>query len=344
MTLPKITVAYETYGVLNHDKSNAILLLHALSGSSHAAGKYQDSESEGWWDNMVGPGKPFDTNKYFMICSNILGSCYGTTGPSSLDPSTNKAYGLDFPVITVQDMVNVQKKLIDYLGIKKLYSVAGGSLGGMQALKWALLYPEMVHSSIVIAATSKMSSQNIAFNEIGRISILSDPYFNNGTYYENEKKPEMGLALARMIAHITYLSEESMDNKFGRDLMSGNYMFNLKEAEFEVQSYLHYQGYKFVRRFDANSYLYITKAMDYFDVTSHLENFKSDTRFLIIAFTSDWLFPPTQSLVIVDALRKNKNPVSYAKIQAKEGHDAFLLNINEQSQIISSFLKGIAYV
>jgi len=333
--LNKIEIAYETYGELNKDKSNAILVLHALSGSSHAGGE------NGWWEKMIGPSRPLDTNKYFIICSNILGSCYGTTGPSSINPETNEPYCLNFPIITVKDMVNAQKKLIDYLEIKKLYSVIGGSLGGMQALEWAITYPESIRSSIVIAATSKMSSQNIAFNETGRFAIISDPNFYNGEYYKYNTKPTIGLSLARMIAHITYLSEKIMDQKFGRDLKEGRYLFDLHSIEFEIQSYLRYQGEKFVERFDANSYLYITKAMDYFDVTNELKNLSSNIKFLIIAFTSDWLFPVNQSLEIVKLLRYNNNKVSFSLIESEKGHDSFLIDIEEQGKIVSSFLEGI---
>jgi homoserine O-acetyltransferase len=338
--LNPIHIAYETYGTLNEDKSNVILLLHALSGNQHAAGFHEGDSKPGWWEEMVGPGKPFDTNRYFIICSNIIGSCYGSTGPASLNPQTGKSFGLDFPVITVKDMVKAQKMLLDHLGIKQLFSIAGGSLGGMQALEWAITYPEMVKSAIVIAATSKMSTQNMGFHEIGRFAILSDPNFHNGNYYSEPHGPDKGLALARMVGHITYLSEEAMNSKFGRQLKTGRYMFDLKHIEFQVQSYLHYQGSKFVRRFDANSYLYITKAMDYFDVTDILQKIKINTRFLVIGFTSDWLFPISQSMEIVDALRSNKNHVSYASIDSTEGHDSFLLNFEKQAEVVSSFLKG----
>lgn len=342
LEIAPLTIAYETYGTLNQQKNNAILVCHALSGSSHAAGFYaHNPKIKGWWENMIGPGKPLDTNQFFIICSNIIGSCYGSTGPSSINPKTGREYGLDFPVITVKDMVNAQKKLLDFLEIPELFSVVGGSLGGMQALEWAITYPEYVKSAIVIASTTRMSSQNIAFNEIGRDAILSDPYFQDGNYYRSDKKPDEGLSLARMVAHITYLSEESMDRKFGRDLKTGKYLFDLKQIEFQVQSYLHYQGDKFVERFDANSYLYITKAMDYFDVTQELSEIKTKTKFLVIAFTSDWLFPIAHSMQMVDLLQKNKNHVSFVAIESKEGHDSFLLNFTTQSEVISNFLKGV---
>lgn len=343
LELSEITLAYQCYGTLNKEKSNAILVLHALSGDAHVAGVCPKTGKVGWWDEMVGPNKPFDTNQFFIICSNVIGSCYGSTGPESLNPETNKPYGLDFPTITIKDMVEAQKKLIDYLEIETLFAVAGGSMGGMQALKWSLLYPKRVKSAIVIAATSKTSPQNIAFHEIGRQSILSDPYFNHGNYYLQSKKPNTGLALARMVAHITYLSDEAMEIKFGRDLTHGKYLFDLKNnlMEFQVQNYLRYQGQKFVERFDANSYLYITKAMDYFDVTLQLQNLKTRTRFLVVAFTSDWLFPVKQSLDMIDALRTHRNHVSFTLIDAKEGHDSFLVNLKDQQEIIEAFLQGV---
>ncbi|PKL15406.1 MAG: homoserine O-acetyltransferase [Spirochaetae bacterium HGW-Spirochaetae-6] len=341
LSIERLDIAYETYGKLNAQKNNAILVLHALSGDAHAAGISESGDKVGWWDELIGPGKPLDTERYFVICSNILGSCYGTTGPSSLDPKTDRAYGLDFPVLTVRDMVNAQKRLVEALGVNELYAVIGGSLGGMQALEWSLLYPEMVKSAIVIAATAKMTSQNIAFNEIGRQAILNDPFFHDGAYYDKPTKPDQGLGIARMVAHITYLSEESMDIKFGRDLRKGKYMFDLKHIDFEVQSYLHYQGNKFVQRFDANSYLYITKAMDYFDVTYELTQFHSDTKFLVLSFSSDWLFSDSQSLELVNALRRNRNAVSYVNLPSREGHDSFLLNFTTQGEVIANFLAGV---
>lgn len=336
-----LDIAYETYGKLNEKKDNAILILHALTGDSHAAGYHEGDDKPGWWEDMIGPGRPFDTDRYFIICSNIFGSCYGTTGPSSVNPKTNKPYALDFPVFTVKDMVRVQNLLIEHLKIDKLLAVAGGSLGGMQALEWAVTFPDKVRSAISIASTPKMSPQNMAFHETGRFAILSDPNFNGGNYYDQEKSPDKGLSLARMIGHITYLSEESMNKKFGRELTSGHYMFNVNHIEFQVQSYLHYQGSKFVERFDANSYLYLTKAMDYFDISKELEQLKSDTRFLVITFSSDWLFPLNQSLNMVTSLRNNKNKVSYISLDAKEGHDSFLLNFEDQSKVVSNFLKGV---
>jgi len=340
-----ITVAYETYGELNEEKSNAILILHALSGDAHAAGYYSEQDKKsGWWDNMIGPGKGFDTNKYFIISSNILGGCKGTTGPSSINPLTQKPYGLDFPVITVEDMVKVQKKLIDHFGIKQLLSVAGGSMGGMQAMEWAILYPEMVKSAIVIASTSKLSAQNIAFNAVGRNAIISDHKWNEGNYYEGEP-PSTGLAIARMVGHITYLSEESMHKKFGRKLQDKTKAeFNF-DINFQIESYLKHQGKTFVDRFDANSYLYITKAMDYFDLHekygSLANAFKNSTsKFLFVTFSTDWLFPPEELKNTARTLISLEKEVTYCNIDCPFGHDSFLLEVEDQGKIISNFLKG----
>lgn len=340
--LESYQVAYETYGTLNEEKDNAILLLHALTGDAHAAGWHEGDKKPGWWDDMVGSGKAFDTDKYFVISSNMLGGCKGTTGPSSINPKTQKPYGLSFPVITIEDAVNVQKNLLDFLGIKKTI-VAGGSMGGMQALEWSIRYADMVKAVIVIASTSKLSPQAIAFNAVGRNAILSDPNFNKGDYYDKEL-PEKGLAIARMVGHITYLCEEAMQNKFSRrfqDKESPNFDFNI---DFEVESYLDYQGRIFVDRFDANSYLYITKAVDYYDLGQKfgsLENaFKqTNARFLIMSFTSDWLFPSSHSKEIVNALMKASKDVSYMEIESNAGHDAFLLEYEVQTKIIKSFLN-----
>ncbi len=341
-----ITVAYETYGELNEDKSNAILVLHALSGDAHAAG-YHSSEDKkpGWWDNMIGPEKAFDTNKYFIISSNFLGGCKGTTGPSSINPETGKPYGTSFPVITVEDMVKVQKKLIDFFGIKKLLNVAGGSMGGMQALEWAIQYPNMVKSCVAIASASRLSAQNIAFNEVGRNAIISDPNWKNGNYYDSET-PATGLALARMIGHITYLSEESMHQKFGRklqDKLKPDFNFDIN---FQVESYLRYQGQSFVDRFDANSYLYITKAMDYFDLHqkygSLAHAFKdSKSKFLFITFSTDWLFPPEELKNTARTLMSLEKEITYCNIDSPYGHDSFLLEVEDQTKILKNFLKGV---
>lgn len=338
-----IQVAYETYGKLNTAKDNAILLLHALTGDAHAAGYHSTHDKKpGWWDDMVGPGKAFDTNKYFVISSNMLGGCSGTTGPCSINPDTGKPYGLSFPVITIGDTVKVQRKLVEHLGVKKLI-VAGGSMGGMQALEWAIEQSDMVSACIVIASTGRLTAQGIAFNAVGRNAILSDPYFNNGNYYTEEKQPEQGLAIARMVGHITYLCEDAMHKKFGRrfqDKDKPNFDFNI---DFEVESYLEHQGRTFVGRFDANSYLYITKAVDYFDAAGKygsLENaFKqTNAKFLIMSFTSDWLFPTSQSKELVKALTKAGKDVSFCEIESPCGHDAFLLEFDTQTKIIKSFL------
>lgn len=341
--LSPITVAYETYGELNEDKTNAIFLFHALTGDAHAAGYYsEDDKKVGWWDNMIGSGKAFDTDKYFVICSNILGGCSGTTGPGSINPKTNKPYGLDFPVITIEDTIKIQKKLIDSFGIKSM-TVAGGSMGGMQALEWSIQYPDLVKNAIIIASTGHLSAQGIAFNAVGRNAILSDPDFNNGDYYDKEKQPEKGLAIARMIGHITYLCEESMHSKFGRrfqDKNTPNFDFNI---DFQVESYLKHQGDIFVDRFDANSYLYITKAVDYYDVALKYESMEdafahSSARFLIISFSTDWLFPTFQSKEMVNALIKAGKDVSFCEIKSPCGHDAFLLEFDTQTKIVKSFL------
>lgn len=341
-----ITVAYETYGQLNEAKDNAILLIHALTGDAHCAGYHsEDDKKAGWWDSMVGPNKAFDTNKYFVICTNILGGCSGTTGPSSINPETGKPYGLSFPVFTIEDTVKVQKKLLDYLGIKSLYSVSGGSMGGMQAIQFCISYPEMVQSAILIATTSRLSPQAIAFNAVGRNSIISDPAWNNGDYYDKENKPDRGLSNARMIGHITYLCEEAMYNKFGRRLQDkDSYDFNF-DVDFQVESYLQHQGQIFVDRFDANSYLYITKAEDYFDPAekygSLKEAFKnSNAKYLVISFDTDWLFPSVQAKEIVNTLMQLDKDVSFCEIKSPCGHDAFLLEFEVQEKIIKSFLNN----
>lgn len=340
-TLKSIDVAYETYGKLNENKDNAILVLHALTGSAHAAYQHKDTGKFGWWDDMIGENKAFDTNKYFIISSNVLGGCYGTTGPTSINPDTNKPYALDFPVITVEDMVDVQKKLIEYLGIKKLI-VAGGSMGGMQALEWSIRYPDMVKSTILIATSARLNAQGIAFNAVARNAILTDVNFNGGNYYD-KTAPNAGLSIARMIGHITYLCEEAMYKKFGREFKD-NPSFDFG-VDFQVESYLEHQGKIFVDRFDANSYLYITKAVDYYDPIREygsLENaFKnSKSRFLIISFSTDWLFTTAQSKQIVNALIKSDKDVSFVELESKCGHDAFLLEFEKQTKIIKSFLKG----
>lgn len=340
-----VTVAYETLGELNADKSNAVLICHALSGDSHVAGRYSATDKKpGWWDSMVGPGKAFDTDRFFIICPNILGGCRGTTGPSSVNPETGKPYALDFPVITVEDMVQVEKRLIDHLGINRLYAVAGGSLGGMQAVVWAIQHPEKVRSALLIATAAYTSTQGIAFHKVGRNAIISDPSWNKGNYYGG-RAPERGLAIARMIGHITYLSDESLRRKFSRNLQNRpGLSFELSD-EFAVESYLEYQGDVFVERFDANSYLYITKAMDYFDLPGKygtLENAFKDvsSKFLAVSFTSDWLYPGYHSREIVKALMRNRKDVSFCEINSPYGHDAFLLETEKLGRIISSFLNN----
>jgi homoserine O-acetyltransferase len=343
-----LTLAYETCGTLNEDKSNVILILHALSGDSHVAGYYTpDDEKPGWWDNMVGPGKGIDTDKYFVVCSNIIGSCMGSTGPCTINPKTVLPYGLDFPVVTIGDMVEAQKALIDHLGIKKLLAVVGGSIGGMQVLEWCIRYPEMVASAIPLASTTKHSALAIAFNEVARQAIMADPNWNNGEYYFGPK-PDMGLAVARMIGHITYLSDESMRLKFGRRLQDkSDFSFNF-DADFQVESYLRYQGKKFVERFDANSFLYITKAGDYYDLGkqhgdgSEVKAFsKMAAAFLVVSFTSDWLYPTYQSRAMVKAMKKNGRDVSFCEIEAEWGHDAFLLPNERLTSVIRGFLERV---
>ncbi|MFC1808719.1 homoserine O-acetyltransferase [Candidatus Omnitrophota bacterium] len=344
--LGPITVAYETCGTLNEDKSNVVLVCHALSGDAHVAGRYTAHDSKpGWWDDMIGPGKGFDTNKYFIVCPNILGGCKGSTGPNSINPATKKPYGLSFPVVSISDMVSVQKMLIDHLGITKLHCVVGGSMGGMQALEWGIRFSESVKSVMAIATTPKLSAQSIAFDEVGRNAIMEDPNWDKGNYYGSNKTPNNGLAIARMIGHITYLSDESMRTKFGRRLQKKEQYGYDFSTEFEVESYLRHQGDKFVERFDANSYLYLTKAMDYFDlearygsVTKAFE--KTESKFLIISFTSDWLFPAYQSKEIVTALIANDKDVSYCNIKSSCGHDAFLLEFEQLTKITRGFLDN----
>lgn len=339
--LKKATIAYETYGRLNKEKSNAILIEHAFSGDAHAAGWHDGDRKPGWWDSVIGPGKAFDTDKYFVICSNILGGCKGSTGPSSVNPDTGKPYGLSFPVITIGDMVNAQKKLVDFLGIRQLFAVAGGSMGGMQVLQWSVSYPDLVRNVIAIATCAYSTPQQIAFSEVGRRAILFDPNWNKGDYYGGTP-PTNGLALARMVAHITYLSDESMKQKFGRQLKDKtDYGFDFS-TDFQVESYLQHQGDSFVKRFDANSYIFITKAIDYFDLTKNgsLDEGLKDVkgRFLIISVSSDWLYPAYQSREIVMALTAGGAEVSYCEIKSMYGHDAFLLEAGQMNYLINNFL------
>ncbi len=341
--LGPITLAYETYGQLDESRRNAILICHALSGDAHVAGYHSPEDRKpGWWDAMVGPGKAFDTSRYFVVCPNCIGGCKGSTGPSSINPATGRPYGRSFPVVTMADMVRAQKHLIDHLGIKKLLTVVGGSMGGMQVLEWAITYPDMVCSAIPIATTARLNAQGIAFNVVGREAILNDPNYRGGDYYEGEP-PRRGLAVARMLGHITYLSEESMRRKFGRQLRDKeDYGYDF-EVDFQVESYLQYQGQAFTERFDANSYLYITRAMDYFDLAGKHGSLEAafrgvKARFLIIAFSSDWLYPPGQSKEIVSALRANRAHFAYYEIPSSYGHDAFLLEREALTEAISKFL------
>jgi homoserine O-acetyltransferase/O-succinyltransferase len=343
-TLAPVEVAYETYGELNARKTNAILIQHAFSGDAHAAGISHETGKPGWWDNMIGPGKAFDTNKYFVICSNVLGGCRGSTGPSSINPATGCPYAMAFPVITIGDMVRLQKMLLDWFGIERLLSVCGGSMGGMQALDWAVSYPDRVVSAIPIACTTRHSAQQIAFNEVGRQAIMADPDWNEGNYYQC-KLPARGLAVARMVGHITYMSDDSMREKFGRRLRGKDNFSYAFEVDFEVESYLRYRGSEFVNRFDANSYLYITKAMDYFDLVNGYGSLaaafeSAQARFLVISFSSDWLYPSYQSQEIVRALRARNCDVAYVELQSNYGHDAFLVDVAEQTDLIRGFLAS----
>ena len=345
-TLGPVDIVYETYGKPNEDRSNAILILHALSGDAHVAGYHHPNDKRiGWWDDMIGPGKGFDTRKYWVICSNIIGGCKGTTGPSSINPQSGKPYCLDFPIITIRDMVEAQKKLIDHLGISQLYSLAGGSMGGFQVLEWTLRFPEMTRSAICIASCSRLSAQALAFNAVGRNAITSDPGWKEGCYY-GTPGPVQGLAIARMIGHITYLSDLSMDSRFGRRLQSADRFSYDFATEFAIESYLQHQGQKFIERFDANSYLYITKAMDYFDIArsrgSLDEAFASvKAKYLFVSYSSDWLFPSEQSREIVRSLKRNKKDVSFIEIDSPYGHDAFLVEHEQLKRIIVPFLESV---
>lgn len=340
--LSQVTVAYETYGTLNDKKDNAVLLEHAFTGDAHCAGYHNGDKKPGWWDNMVGPGKAFDTAKYFVICSNVLGGCQGTTGPSSINPATGTEYGTDFPNITMSDIVKVQKILIDHLGIEKLFCVAGGSMGGMQVLQWAMDYPDKMYSAIPIAITLKHSPQQIAFNEVGRQSVMADVAWKDGHYYSTGN-PDRGLAVARMLGHITYMSDDSMKKKFPVTEKEKSAKFNFN-ADFEVEEYLRYRGDIFVKRFDANTYLYISKAMDHFNVDKDcflpIEK-NIDIKFLVISFKSDWLYPPYQSENIVKHLRMKGQEVTYCNIHSTYGHDAFLLEVKDETNLIKHFLSNL---
>ena len=346
--LGPFTMAYQTYGRLDEDRANAVLVCHALTGDQFVAETHPVTSKPGWWETMVGPGKPIDTDRFFVICVNVLGACMGTTGPRDVNPATGKPYGLSFPVITVADMVRAQKLLIDHLGIEKLFCVTGGSMGGMQVLQWAASYPDRVFAAVPIATGARHSAQNIAFHEVGRQAIMADPDWCHGDYVAQGRNPRRGLAVARMAAHITYLSEAALHQKFGRNLQDRTRVTYGFEADFQVESYLRYQGSSFVDRFDANSYLYLTRAMDYFDLAAEhggvLANAFRGTpvRFCLVSFTGDWLFPTSESREIVHSLNAVAANVSFVEIESDKGHDAFLLEEPEFAKTLSGFLKGSA--
>jgi homoserine O-acetyltransferase len=346
VALSPFQIAYKTYGTLNAARSNAVLVCHALTGDQHVASVHPVTGKPGWWETMVGPGKPIDTTRYFVICPNVVGACMGTTGPSSTNPKTAKPWGLEFPVITIRDMVRAQAMLLDHLGIESLFSVAGGSMGGMQVLQWAASYPERVFSALPIACATRHSAQNIAFHEVGRQAIMADPEWRGGRYHLEGTNPRRGLAVARMGAHITYLSDAALHRKFGRKFQDRENPTFSFDADFEVESYLRHQGSSFVERFDANSYLYLTRAMDYFDLAADYDGMVANafkgtpTRFCVISFTSDWLFPTVESRAIVHALNAGGARVSFAEIVTDKGHDAFLLEEPELFDIVRGFLDG----
>ena len=343
--LKSTSIAYNTWGKLNAKKSNAILICHALTGDQFVTGKNPITNRKGWWENIVGPNKILDTNKYFIICTNVLGGCMGTTGPSSVNLDTSRPYGMEFPIFTIKDMVNLQLKLIESLNIDKLFSIIGGSMGGMQVLEWAASYPDKLYSAIPIATSYRHSAQNIAFHEVGRQAIMNDPDWNNGNYYNNGNKPRHGLSVARMIAHITYLSESALQRKFGRNLQNSRFFSFEFETEFQIESYLKHQGISFVERFDANSYLYITKAMDYFDLSvkkGGLRKAFSDKNlsYCFITFSSDWLFPTSETKTIIQSINQYNTKVSFAEIKTDKGHDAFLLHEPNFHSTLKSFITG----
>ena len=344
--LAPVDLAYESYGTLNADASNVILICHALTGDQYVASTHPITGKDGWWVRMVGPGKPVDTDRYFVICANVIGSCLGSSGPATFNPATDKPWGMDFPVLTIADMVRAQAMLLDHLGIQRLHAVIGGSMGGMQAVSWAALYPERVRSAVIIASAARHSAQNIAFHEVGRQAIMADPRWRGGDYYTDDDPPSSGLAVARMAAHITYLSEAGLTEKFGRRLQDREAKTFGFDADFQVESYLRHQGISFVDRFDANSYLYITRAMDYFDLAEAHDGvlanaFKgSKTRFCLISFDSDWLYPTSESRTMVHALNAAGAEVSFMELSSPFGHDSFLLKNPEMNRIVDGFLKA----
>ncbi|MBA5778670.1 homoserine O-acetyltransferase [Stappia sp. F7233] len=341
-------IAYETYGTLNAERSNAILVCHALTGDQYVASENPITGKPGWWSLLVGPGKPVDTNRFFVICANVLGGCLGTTGPASTNPDTGKPWGLELPVVTIRDMVRSQARLIDHLGIETLFAVIGGSMGGMQVLQWAVSYPERVFAALPIAAAARHSSQNIAFHEVGRQAVMADPDWAHGRYHEQGLRPSKGLAVARMAAHITYLSDAALHRKFGRNLQDREAITFGFDADFQIESYLRHQGMTFVDRFDANSYLYVTRAMDYFDIAADFDGslarafLHSPTRFCVMSFTSDWLFPTSESKAVVRALNASAANVSFVEVESDRGHDAFLLDEPEMFRTVDGFLTGAA--
>ena len=339
-----VEVAYETYGTLNAGASNAVYICHALTGDAHAAGHHGDPAKPGWWDNLIGPGKPVDTDRFFVICANLLGGCQGTTGPSSVDPATGKPYGLRFPIFTISDLVTVHRALVRHLGITRVMAAIGGSVGGMQVMQWVLDHPDDLHAAVMVCATGRLSAQNIAFSAVAREAILRDPDFNGGDYYDTGRRPDTGLSLARMIAHITYLSEESMRHKFGRRIQDADEPRRNFGVDFQVESYLQYQGESFLKRFDANSYLYLTRVMDYFDPfadpAAAAERLKNvTTRFLILSFDTDWRFDTAHSREVVRVLQANRVPVTFREIESPWGHDSFLLVVPEYHRTVEGFLS-----
>ncbi len=346
--LGPFTTAYRTYGALNAEKTNVVLVCHALSLDQYVAGTHPVTGREGWWDHLVGSGRPLDTDRFFIICPNVIGGCMGTTGPPEIDPATAKPRGLNFPVVTISDMVRAQAMLLNHLGIEQLFCVIGGSMGGMQALEWAARYPERVFAAVPIAAAAHHTAQNIAFHEVGRQAIMSDPDWHGGDYAQHGTRPRGGLSVARMVAHITYLSDQAFHRKFGRLLQNSSQLTYGFEAEFQVESYLRHQGSAFVERFDANSYLYITRAMDYFDLAADFDGglveafHDTPVRFCVISFTSDWLFPTSESRKIVHALNASAANASFVEIETDKGHDSFLLDEPEFNAILAGFLNGVA--